>query len=209
MSNNRILIASFGFDLDFVLRRIARKNYSSVVLLSLKTNDSGERRVDKAFSTLKSFCLSAGVDCELERLSSKGLIRSVYSIMKEKMKNGKIELFLTGGPRILVVSTIFASLMLNEIESEDVTIAVEGEGFEENWEANLKSLKALLDLDEKDREILMLIAVLGRARLSQLAQSSRIPKTTVFRKLNEMSNNGLVCKSEGYYQLCPELDRLI
>ena len=113
MYNNRILIASFGFDLDFVLRRIARKNYSSVVLLSLKTNDSGERRVDKDFSTLKSFCLSAGVDYELERLNSKCLIRSIYSIIKEKMKNGKIELFLTGGPRILVVSTIFASFMLN------------------------------------------------------------------------------------------------
>jgi len=88
MSEKRTLVATFGFDMDFVLRRISGRKYDRIILLSLKTPE-GQKRVEKAYTTLKTVCISMGVDCTLEWLTDKGLVRTIYSILSEETGKGR------------------------------------------------------------------------------------------------------------------------
>ena len=208
MSEKRTLVATFGFDMDFVLRRISGRKYDRIILLSLKTPE-GQKRVEKAYTTLKTVCISMGVDCTLEWLTDKGLVRTIYSILSEETSKADVELYLTGGPRILVISALTAALTLSNKQAGKINIVVEGEAFEKTWEAPLKTLKKLVALDEKSREILMHTAVLGRASLAELARRLGLPKPTVLRRLRELMNEEVVCKVGDEYLLCSWIDQLL
>jgi len=208
MSEKRTLVATFGFDMDFVLRRISGRKYDRIILLSLKTPE-GQKRVEKAYTTLKTVCISMGVDCTLEWLTDKGLVRTIYSILSEETGKADVELYLTGGPRILVISALTAALTLSNKQAGKINIVVEGEAFEKTWEAPLKTLKKLVALDEKSREILMHTAVLGRASLAELARRLGLPKPTVLRRLRELMNEEVVCKVGDEYLLCSWIDQLL
>jgi CRISPR-associated protein Csa3 len=208
MSERKTLVATFGFDIDFVLRRISGRKYDKIILLSLKTPE-GEKRVEKAYTTLKTVCISMGVDCALEWLTENGLVRTIYSILSREAGEASVELYLTGGPRILVVSALTAALMLSSRHAEKINIVVEGEAFEKTWEAPLKTLKKLVALDEKSREVVMHTAVLRRTSLAELSRKLGLPKPTVLRRLRELVDKGVVCKMGDEYLLCPQVDQLL
>lgn len=204
----RTLVATFGFDIDFVVRRITARRYSQVRLLSLKTRE-GEERVAKAFHALKAICISMRIDCTLEGLEASGIIRAVYTILKNASQKGPVDLYLTGGPRILVVSALVAALMLGEDESSRIQVAVEGEAFEHSWEPKLSLLKQLLSMDDRDRDIVLSLRTLGRASLAELARQAGIPKSTVFKRLRRLMANGIVCGEGDVYLLCKEVYDLL
>jgi CRISPR-associated protein Csa3 len=208
MSERKTLVATFGFDIDFVLRRISGRKYDKIILLSLKTPE-GEKRVEKAYTTLKTVCISMGVDCALEWLTENRFVRTIYSILSREAGEASVELYLTGGPRILVVSALTAALMLSSSHAEKINMVVEGEAFEKTWEAPLKTLKKLVALDEKSREVIMHTAVLRRASLAELSRMLGLPKPTVLRRLRELMDKGVVCKMGDEYLLCPQVDQLL
>jgi len=208
MSERKTLVATFGFDIDFVLRRISGREYGKIILLSLKTPE-GEKRVEKAYTTLKTVCISMGVDCALEWLEKNGFVRTIYSILSREAGEASVELYLTGGPRVLVVSALTAALMLSDRHAEKINIVVEGEAFEKTWEAPLKTLKKLVALDEKSREVVMHTAVLRRTSLAELSRKLGLPKPTVLRRLRELVDKGVVCKIGDEYLPCPQVDQLL
>jgi CRISPR-associated protein Csa3 len=208
IGETRVLVATFGFDIDFVLRRISGRRYERVVLLSLRTPE-GEKRVDKAFATLNAYCLSINIECRLEKLGESGLIRSVFSILVEEARKGMVELFLTGGPRILVVSALLAAFMLGSEATRRINVVVEGEAFERELEAPLSTLKKLASLDEKSREVVMYTATLRKAGLGELSRVLGLPKPTVFRRIQKLLGEGILCREGDEYVLCPEIDRFL
>jgi len=191
----RTLIASFGFDIDFVLRRLASGKYDRVVLVALKTTD-GFERVKKAYSTLSLVCTSLKVDCVLEPITPSVILRSVQSLLlNEAEKADELEVYLTGGPRILVTTLLLSVTMLARDHALKTQVLVEGEGFECIMRIYVNSLLGRLSLDERDKIIISMLEG-EKLTLGEIARRTGIPKSTVHRRLEELIEKGLITKTE-------------
>lgn len=191
----RNLVASFGFDMDFVVRRLAAKKYDKVVLVALKT-DEGFEKVKKAYSALSIVCNSLKVDCVLEPVSPSTLFKSVHSILLyEAKKVDELEVFLTGGPRMLVVALLLSTLLIPKEHISKVSLVVEGEGFDCTATINASMLLDVLSLDERDKAIISALES-EELTLSEISRRTEIPKSTVHRRLEELVKKGLVVKRE-------------
>ncbi|MEM0470453.1 MAG: CRISPR-associated CARF protein Csa3 [Desulfurococcaceae archaeon] len=198
--HGKTLVATFGFDIDFVLRRLASKDYGSVVLLALRTSEDAQRKVEKAYSTLKIVCESLRITCELRSLDPEEIPRSILSLLKEVAeKSSRIELFLTGGPRMLIVTTLLSALLLPKYLAEKISIAIEGEGFECETTINLSKYQELARLDDRDMRILLELQARGPQRLGELEKYAEIPRSTLFRRLEELTEKRLVKKENDKY----------
>jgi len=191
----KCLVASFGFDIDFVLRRLTIGKYNRVVLVALKTSE-GFERVKKAYSTLSLVCNSLRIECILEPISPSTLFRSVYSILQyEASRASELEIYLTSGPRILVTTLLLSALMLPKDYAMKIKTIVEGEGFDCTVNIDVYKLLERLCLDERDKAIISVIE--GRKlTLSEIVKETGIPKSTVHRRLEELITRGLVVKTE-------------
>jgi len=120
------LMATLGFDADFTLRRLMRGAPGRVVLLALKVDEGSWARVDSAFKLIQAFCSYRRIDCILEPVSIDRPVMEVYSILKRELEGVKerLELFLTGGPRIMVVSTLLAALLLPPEYSRSLRLTI-------------------------------------------------------------------------------------
>ncbi|MEM4562204.1 MAG: CRISPR-associated CARF protein Csa3 [Desulfurococcaceae archaeon] len=200
MSSGKALVATFGFDIDFVLRKLASRDYETVLLLSLKTSEEAQRKVEKAYSTLKIVCESLKVTCEHRPLEPGGIARSVLSLLKEiTEKSSSVELFLTGGPRILVATTLLSALLLPKHLAEKINVVIEGEGFECETTINLSKYQELVKLDDRDMRILLELQARGSQRLGELERYTEIPRSTLFRRLEELTTKKLVKKEDDRY----------
>lgn len=197
----KALIASFGFDIDFVLRRLASREYSKVVLLALYTSEEAFKRVEKAYHTLSVVCKSLqDVECHLEKIEPEKSLRSLLSIIKYNAeKHEKVELYLTGGTRILVAMTLASAILLPKYLASKIEIIVEGEGFECETKINLSKYQELVKLDERDKKIIFELHARGPLKLSQLEEYTEIPRTTLYRRLEELVEKKLVKKEEDKY----------
>ncbi|MCC6035267.1 MAG: helix-turn-helix domain-containing protein [Desulfurococcaceae archaeon] len=191
----RTLIASFGFDIDFVLRRLASGKYSRVVLVSLKTRD-GFERVKKAYSTLSLVCTSLKVDCTLEPVTPNMIPRSVQSLLlNEAEKSDELEVYLTGGPRILVTALLLSVLMLSKDHAQKTQVFIEGEGFDCTMKINVNNLIERLSLDERDKIIINTLEG-EKLTLGEIARKTGMPKSTVHRRLEDLIEKGLIARTE-------------
>ncbi len=191
----RTLIASFGFDIDFVLRKLASGRYDRVVLAALKIGD-GFERVKKAYSTLSVVCTSLKVDCVLEPITPSVVLRSVQSLLlSEAEKADELEVYLTGGPRILVTTLLLSVLMLPRNLALKTQVLVEGEGFECTLKIDVNTLLGRLSLDERDKTILSVIEG-EKLKLGEIAKKTEIPKSTIHRRLEELVEKGLAIRTE-------------
>jgi len=200
LSTGKALVATFGFDIDFVLRKLASRDYETVLLLSLRTSEDAQRKVEKAYSTLKIVCESLKVACEHRSMEPGEIARSVLSLLKEiAEKSSNVELFLTGGPRILVATTLLSALLLPKYLAEKINVVIEGEGFECETTINLSKYQELARLDERDMRILLELQARGPQRLGELEKYAEIPRSTLFRRLEELTEKRLVKKENDKY----------
>lgn len=197
-----VLVASFGFDIDFVIRRLATRSFKQVILLSLYTSEEAFRKIEKAYHTLSAVCKSLNIDCKMEKLEPGKLIRSVLSILQAITHDpevDRVEIYLTGGPRMLVISTLISALLLPSYLASKIEIVIEGEGFD--CEARLDLLKylKLIGLDERDKKILFELQARGPQKLSELEDSTGIPRSTLYRRLEGLVEKELTIKKEDKY----------
>lgn len=198
---NRVLISSFGFDIDFVLKRIATvTGFNRVILLALYTGEDVFRRIEKAYDTLKIVCSSLKIDCILEKINPDKILRHVLTIVKKTVEESEsVEVFLTGGPRILVSVIILSLLMLPKHLADRVKIIIEGEGFPCTLEINLSKYQELLKLDNRDLTIVFELQTRGPLQLSSLEENTGIPRSTLYRRLEDLIKKKLVVKEEDKY----------
>lgn len=190
------LIATLGFDIDFVVRRLSRGGVSRVVCIGVRVDDTSWVRVEKAFNMIKIYCSSARVDCVLEPVKlDNAVVGEIRSILEREVRRGcsQLELYLTGGPRIAVVSTIIASLLLPRDLANKVTINVEGEGFEASLRIPLEPLIRILELSEVDRRIVV-EASKEPLTPTELSRKTSIPKATAYRRMRLLASIGLLSK---------------
>ena len=209
----RVLLASLGFSPEFVLRRLARGDkFNRVVVVGLWTDESSWRRVEDAINSVKFFCGKIQVECKEEKVELKrGLVSQLYSILRREAESHEgVELFLTGGPRIVVVGFIIAGLMLEPRLQERVDVVVWGEAFEGSLRVNLKQLSTLLTLDEAEARIVLKLAEEPRGlRASDLVRMLEIPKSTLYKKLRRLTEARVVTEEEGVYKLASAILEVI
>ena len=198
-----VIVATLGFDADFVLRRLMRGASGRVVLLALRVDESSWARVDSAFKLIQAFCSYNKVDCTLEPVSTTRSIVEIYSILRREVEKHKsLELFLTGGPRIMVVSTLIASLLLLPEHAEKVKVVVEGEAFPATIEVDIGILQKLLLLDEAERRILVALLQYDKGLTApKIVAISKVPKTSTYRKLKTLETLNLLERDNGRYML--------
>jgi len=206
------LIATLGFDADFVLRRLMKGAPGRVVLLALKVDEASWARVESAFRLVQAFCSYRRVDCVLEPIGVDRIVAAVYSVLRRELERGceLLELFLTGGPRIMVVSALLAALLLPREHSVKVKAVVEGEAFEASLEVDVDVLQKLFTLGYGERRILITLYNHWQGlTASRVAALSGTPRTSTYRKLNTLKSLGLVEEANGRYKLTDKLRNLM
>jgi len=196
----RVLVSTFGFDIDFAARRL-REGFDRVILLALGAGDVS--RVEKAYHTLASFCEALRITCELKVVAPGSIVRDVIAILTGVLGDSgveSVEVYLTGGPRVLVVATLIATLMLPLGLLDKIVVRVEGEGFDYTATLDTTVLAKLLSLEDPERRIMHALVKHGPLSLSDVAAKTGLPRTTTFNKLNKLMKLELVEKrDEKYY----------
>lgn len=197
----KTLVASFGFDIDFITYRISAVKPDRVVLLALYTSREAYSRVEKSYHLISVMCNSIKIDCGLENIDPSNAGRAVLSILEREVRNAdEVEVFLTGGPRILVVTLLVAALLLPDELASKIKVVAEGEGFNCRLELDVKSLIDRMRIDARSKEILNKIELIGNATFGEISREvPGIPRSTMYRRLNELLKTGLVEKTDGYY----------
>ncbi len=208
MNVKKVLVATFGFDIDFVMKRLAESRYDKVILLALKT-DYGFDRVEKSYHLLAVACKAMNIECILEPIDLKNLIKVIYSMLEHVAETSKfIDLLLTGGPRVLVISSLIAALMLPNELIKKINIIVEGETFDCKLLTPVHLLRNLITLDDKDRRIVFALSQ-GKMRLSEISEKTEIPKTTMHRRIHNLVKDKIVCEEGEYFILCDETLKIL
>jgi CRISPR-associated protein Csa3 len=207
------LVASVGFTVDFILRRVAaggEPRPSRVVAAGLYTDPSSWRRVEEAARLLGVYLSKLGVDLSLERLPANSrLVAEASSLLHREAARGPVELYLTGGPRLLVVALYTAALTLPPRIMDRVRIVSYGEGFPARLEVRPSTLARLASIDEASRRILEAIRAGARTASSILSRTG-LPRSTLYKKLRELREAGLVEPGEkGVWMLPPHVEQLI
>lgn len=193
------VIATLGFDVDFIIRRLSRGlDVSRLVCIGLRADEYGWKRVERAFNLINFYCQSTRVTCILESIGVESAISEFRSIVERELRSTctKVELYLTGGPRLAVISAVLASLMLSEDLGERVLIVVEGEAFEARLEVPIGVLRRVTCLGDLEKKIL-LEASRRPIRPSELARTLGLHKPTVYRKVRALAEANLLSRVQG------------
>jgi CRISPR-associated protein Csa3 len=208
-----VILASIGFSADFVLRRVSDirgvEGPSLVVAVGLDVGDGQWERVERTFLVLKHYLASIGVNSRLVRVGlSSNIIRECKDAILEALTDagqGIVELFLSGGPRILLVSLLSAAFILEEKYIDRIRIVSYGEGFPGSVAFRLSVLRLLSRLDDDEIKILKAIRN-GHKRVRDLLEILDMPRSTLYLKINKLIRNGLVKRVKGDLVLQEGLD---
>ncbi len=181
----RCIVASLGFDVDFILRRLRDGDVERLTCYSVKSDDQGWSRVAKAFSLVNHYCEAVRLRCRLEGVSLVSLISEVKSIIERELRDCEsLELFLTGGPRISVVGGLVAALLLSADLMNRVNLVVEGENFAGALRFNVGVLARYMALDEASKSIVK--AAVEPKKILEIIKITELPRATVYRKVERL-----------------------
>jgi len=198
---NKALIATLGFDADLILRRIRfGRGYLKIKCISLRVDEQSFKRVETAYSTIKFIAEKLGMASELRSFSlTRGLIRSIIEEIENEAAYSEVEILLSGGPRLLVIATFIATLLIDPLFIDRVTIIVEGEGFEGEIRAPASWLKKIIELSGDEIEILNYVAGVERVKPSDLVRDLRIPKATAYKKLRKLAKHNILREEDNVF----------
>jgi len=211
-----IMVATLGFTADFILRRVAAlrtRSLRKLITAGIYVDKASWRRVEEAYSLVKVFASSVGVETELWRINLPHLVRELRDVIEaaagQLAAGEQAEVYLTGGPRIAVVSALLASLTVSEAAAEKLVVHVDGEGFDAELEIGVAQLRRLTTLDPYARRLLGALARHPRgATAAQLLMETGMQRSTLYKKLRELLNAGLIEKDDNQYRV-NELIRLL
>lgn len=185
-----------------------------MILVGLDAGDGMWKRVEQTYSLLSHYLASIGVRGELRRLRlAPGLVSDlkdeISGALARAGQDGVLELFLTGGPRMLIVAVMLAAYTLDDEESMRIRVVSYGEGFPGSIHAWLGHIKALNRLDRESRLILKNIRD-GHNTVRELLRIMDIPRSTLYKKLDDLARLGLIEKEgTGAWRVQRDLENLI
>ncbi|MCE4628244.1 MAG: hypothetical protein F7C34_03745 [Desulfurococcales archaeon] len=211
------MIASLGFGIDFIVRRLADlrgERVSEIVAVGLYTDEQSWSRVEQTYSILSAYLRSQGISSRLERvdLGRGGLVAQAREIIARVIgeSSGEIvELYLTGGPRLLLAAFYTAALTLPRDWADAVRVSVYGEGFPASLVVEIGKLLVLAGLDEASKRILRYIKD-GYSEVHSLLTVTGMPRSTLYKRLKELEKLGLIVRAgRGELRVHPSLEELL
>ncbi len=213
-----VLAASIGFTIDFVVRRVAdlgRGSVSHVVAVGLASGDeSSWRRVEEAYKLLSHYLTSLGIGSELYRVElGRNLVREARNAIARASglagPDGQVEVYVTGGPRILVLALTVAALTSSDEVRRRTRIVAYGENFEGSLEIPVGLLTDILSLDKESARIVDTLSRMGPMRAEDLRSSLNMVRSTLYKKLRDLHSKGIVDKDDSLWRLDRRVEQLI
>ena len=215
---SRVLVASLGFTVDFAVRRVAdlgRKKVRYFIGVGLHTGDTAIwSRVEEAFKLLSHYLISLGIPSELRTVRlGRPMVREARDALARASSlagpDGLIEVYVTGGPRILTTTLVIAALTSTPEVRDRCVITAYGEGFKANFQIHVGALAKLLSLEEESFRIVSTLARLGGARAEELRRILGMKRSTLYKRLKELSSMGLIRSDAGLWKVQEALEQLI
>jgi len=194
----KTLVASLGFDVDFIMRRISAERFDRIVCVALKTDEDSWKRVEKAYNLIKYFAKTLNIDVVLEPVKPSHIVNQVYRILYKVVDESEAtEVYGTGGPRIIVVALLIASLLLPRNVRHRVKFLVEGEAFEASLTFNPADLVDYLTLAPEAQSIISyLLSVDAPVRAMDVVRGTGLPKSTVYKYVKRLIERGFIEEDE-------------
>jgi CRISPR locus-related DNA-binding protein len=157
-----------------------------------------DERVEKALVSLKKFCeIIENIMFEVVEVpvnEPELAIATIYKVLSRKLRGEKrLHLNLSGGMRVLILETLAATLAASHIPN--IKIEVELENLSGVAEFKLDHFR-LSPLGSLDLDILASIKKLEDIRiyatLDMIALETKIPRSTVYRRLLTLTKRGYV-----------------
>ena len=214
----RVLVASMGFTVDFIVRRVAdlgREELGYVMAVGLHAGDEDSwRRVEEAYKLLSHYLTSLGIPSELVAVKlGFYMVREARDAIARAASlagtDGMVELYLTGGPRILVTTLILAALTSTSQVRDKCRLVVYGEEFKGSIEVPVGLLVKLLKLDEDSAKIVSSLSRFGGLKADELREIVDMKRSTLYKKLKDLAGEGLVYSDSGVWRVQEELERLL
>lgn len=200
------IVAVLGFDERHVIKSILRlgfRNIDSVHLIIPKRKEE-DRRAVEALQRIRGLAETAGVSkIEEHRVNYTDFDESVLQIadVLASAASGGSEMVLSlgGGMRALVVEAYTAALSLPDGLRRSIKVAMDfetGEGFVE-VEPHIPAYRTL----SREEALILEEAERGEATPTKISKRLGIPKSTAWKRLSRMADEGLLVKeARGVYR---------
>lgn len=214
----RVLVASLGFTVDFAIRRVTdlgRGGIGRFMGVGLHTGDEDAwRRVEEAYKLLSHYLTSLGIPSELRRVRlGPSMVREARDALARAGSlagpDGLVEVYVTGGPRVLTTALLVAALTSAPEVRDRVVVTAYGEGFRADFQLRVGPLVRLLRLDDDSRRIVDALAASGGMRAEELREALGMKRSTLYKRLRELSLAGLVRSEEGRWRVHEDLEQMI
>ncbi len=179
-------VFNMGYDTSHVISVLASEGLEDGSLVVLVTPGSVDDRQENAVSDIKNYLDSLDIDVSLQLFSAGKSLESDIENFTGLFSNlDNIVLSLSGGPRDLLIPLTVASTM----HSGNIDKTV----FRSDIDSELSEIKLpdiSINLSDSDRK---LIEELGSSSgVKEIVENIGISKSTVYRKLSEFENKGIV-----------------
>ncbi|MBP1357540.1 MAG: CRISPR locus-related DNA-binding protein [Sulfolobus sp.] len=209
------IVATIGFTSDFILRRVfdlGKDKVVEVIPVALDTDKDSRTRIEKAFINIENVLKTLDIKIHhLEFIKLEEAIPRGREILLRATDEYLVDLFLTGGPRILTTIMLLSALTLPESVASKVKITSYGEAFEGKISLSADVIISYIKLEEADKKILLGIKNLGKERVSgsELISALSMSKSTVYKKLRELEGKGLVKNIDRDWGLNEDLKQVV
>lgn len=194
----KLFISTLGFEEIFLIRFLLRNQPLPGDIVLVVSAFPDEARSMKAYQEVEAFLARYMPEVKLERIQVP--VNKVYqsiTIIAQKIRSLNISntiINLSGGMRILVIEVLAAVKM---VLGDDADIEMELEDMREivRFKPSIMNLKV-----PSTRQIHILNAMkeLGKnATLSKIANKTKIPRSSVYKEIRRMKEEGFITKIDG------------
>jgi len=217
----QIHVFTLGFTAEFVIKPLlevgAGESTYIAVLYTVTRDEYSRKRVDDAINYIERLSREAGFVSRVFFLqvplpnSLYDLVYEVANALVRMLKSAEVrasdiegvDVWLTGGMRVLVISTLIATKMLFEHMKVPVTYHAWSEDGVYKYAFNPQLLNlSLEDVSRTRMEVLKRVVSLGECSYEELADAER--RESTIRKLVELlrKDNLVDCRRAGRHTIC-------
>ena len=203
---SRLLIYTLGFEEKFAIRSFTRHGLDVNDKILLITASPVIDRVKKAYLVLEDFVRKYYQDkviLELFEVDTSNFVNAVYIIKKKFIEElshpsfDKIVLNLTGGLRVLVLSTFTAFLLLPDKFLKNRNVVIEVEYEDSSKLVNIPNMLSQVlrlshELSDEKKKLIKILLEKGECLVSDLSEELNLDPSTIRRHLYDLEDKGLI-----------------
>lgn len=203
-----VVFAVLGFDERPILHCMfaSKARVERVVLIQAETGDRmGEERSERVYQVLSEMLKRMNIVVEKRRLKPQQFLENIVKmarLLEERLGGGRRALIvLSTGMRPLILALYTATLYKYSGRTAPVEVCIEPEGMPESTLIlPLSLVTAVADLIRDEKGLKLLEALMSSPEgltLGDIHRATGLPRSTLYRLLNQLAEKGVVEKVEG------------